>query len=103
MNTTQHAVNRVSDRLVANGIDRATAEDIVRTADAFASKCGPFEGVALRLRSLSTFIGQAWTDTSNGDTIVAIIRGRQVQTLMFRRRTQPFDRLALNVDRVVTL
>lgn len=101
--TSNHAMQRVTDRLVAYGIDRTDADMIAQTADIFASKCSRNESVALRLRSLSFFVGQAWNDTSNGDTIVAIIRFGQVQTFMFRRRTQPFDRASLSVDRVVTL
>lgn len=100
MNT--HARGRVTDRLIANGIDPTDADIIAGQADAFAAKCGPFESVALRLRVVG-MVGQAWSAESNGDTIVAIIRGRVVQTFMFRRRTQPFTRDALNVDRTVTL
>lgn len=103
MNATSHSVNRVNDRLIAAGIDPTTAEDIRRTAEAFASKCNRFESVALRMKSLSYFVGRAWSDTSNGDTIIAIIRFGQVQTYMFRRRTQPFDKQSLSVERVVTL
>lgn len=97
-----HATDRVSNRLLASGIDPDAVQDIIRTADAFASKCGPFESVALRLRTVG-MVGQAWSDASNGDTIVAIIRGRMVQTFMFRRRSQPFTHDALNVERTVTL
>lgn len=99
---TSHATSRVYDRLSVS-LDVDTVELIRNTAESFASKCSPFESVALRLKSLSFFVGQAWSDNSNGDTIVAIIRGRQVTTLMFRRRTQPFDKASLSVDRVVTL
>lgn len=103
MNATAHSVHRVNDRLIAAGIDPTTAEDIRRTAEAFASKCAPFESVALRMKTLTSFIGQAWSDTSNGDTIVAIVRYRSVQTYMFRRSSQPFTREALSVERTVTL
>jgi len=96
-----HAQDRVYTRLL-QVMDMESADLIVGTAEAFASKCGPFESVALRLKSIS-MVGQAWSDQSNGDTVVAVIRGRMVQTFMFRRRSQPFDRNALSVDRVVTL
>jgi hypothetical protein len=98
---TIHALHRATGRVGAV-LDAESIDLIVNTADAFAAKCGPFESVALRLRTL-TMVGQAWSDTSNGDTLVAIIRGREVQTFMFRRRTQPFRPDALNVDRVVIL
>lgn len=98
-----HAIDRINNRLVSNGIAPSDALDIARQLDAYADKCSPFESVAVRIRSLAAFIGHAWSDDSNGDTIVAIIRGRQVQTVMFRRRSQPFTRDALNVERTVIL
>jgi hypothetical protein len=76
---------------------------LTRTAEAYATKCAPFESVALRLTTLSHFVGTAWSDASNGDTVIAIVRGRMVQTYMLRRRSQPFDKYALNVEKVVTL
>lgn len=100
---TSHATARAYERFIAAGIGSSDAEDIIATAESFAAKCSPFEDVALRLRSLSAFIGHAWGDASNGDTIVAIIRGRMVQTYMLRRRSQPFTREALNVNRCVNL
>lgn len=97
----EHAIGRAYGRLLET-VDVETADLLVGTAEAFAQKCGKNESVALRLRSIG-MVGQAWSDQSNGDTVVAIIRYRTVQTFMFRRRSQPFDRMALNVDRVVTL
>ena len=99
---TMHADFRMTNRLIASGIDRDTVLDIVGIADAFAGKCAPFESVALKLRSIP-MVGNAWSDVSNGDCIVAIIRGRIVQTYMFRRNRQPFTAAALNVERTVTL
>ena len=103
MNATIHANTRAATRLVDAGIDADTIATLARTAETYANKCAPFESVALRLKTLSHFVGTAWSDTSNGDTVVAIIRGRMVQTYMLRRRSQPFDKYALNVDKVVTL
>lgn len=103
MNATNHANVRAATRLIDAGLDNETIETLTSTAEAFASKCAPFESVALRLKSLSYFVGTAWSDVSNGDTVVAIIRGRMVQTYMLRRRSQPFDKYALNVERVVSL
>lgn len=103
MHATNHANERAASRLFDAGIDTETIDALTSTAEAFASKCKPFESVALRLKSLSYFVGTAWSDTSNGDTVVAIIRGRMVQTYMLRRRTQPFDKNSLSVERIVTL
>lgn len=95
---TSHAIARLSERMPLED-----AQDIIGTLEAFAAKCGPWESVAVRVRTLAAFVGHAWSDTSNGDTIVAIIRGRDIQTIMYRRRSQPFTRDALNVERTVTL
>ena len=103
MNATVHANDRAFHRLYDAGLSAEQIADITATAESYARKCGPFESVALRLRTLSHFVGNAWSDTSNGDTVIAIVRGRMVQTYMLRRRTQPFDRNSLNVERVVTL
>lgn len=98
---TIHALTRASERVGAV-LDPETVDSIVGTADALAAKCGPFESVAVRMRTL-TMVGVAWSAESNGDTLVAIIRARQVQTFMFRRRTQPFRPENLNVDRCIIL
>ena len=103
MYATSHANDRASSRLYDAGLDTETIEMLTSTAEAFASKCGPFESVALRLKTLSYFVGNAWSDASNGDTVIAIVRGRMVQTYMLRRRSQPFDKNSLSVERVVTL
>ena len=80
-----------------------TGEDagaIIGLADELSATFKPFESVAVRVK-FGRMVGQAWSDTSNGDTIVFIVRNRIVQTFMFRRRTQPFTKDALNVDRCI--
>jgi len=72
------------------------------TAERYAARCRPFESVAVRIARVA-FTGSDYGETSNGDTVVAIIRGRIVQTYMLRRRQQPFTRTALSVDRTVAL
>ncbi len=101
MSITSHATLRAYSRLTQS-VDAETAFTLVTRAEAFASRCGAFESVALRLSTIP-MVGQAWSANSNGDTIVAIIRNRQVTTFMFRRLTQPFTPANLNVDRTVTL
>jgi hypothetical protein len=102
MSIHQHAVQRIADRLIVNGIPLETVHRLASEADDFASTHDPFGSYALRW-SIPNMVGQAWSDLSNGDTIVAVVRGGIVGTFMFRRRTQPFTRDALNVDKVVNL
>jgi hypothetical protein len=86
---TIHALQRATNRLGVV-LDSETINDIVNTADAFAAKCSDNDSVALRLRTFNFMVGEAWSNYSNGDTLIAIIRGRSVVTFMFRRSTQPF-------------
>jgi len=99
--TTRHAVERTFERVGA-AIGTELAERLAAAVESYAATCRPFESVAV-LVTRTPFIGTAWSDQSNGDCLVAIVRGRSVVTLMFRRRSQPFNRQALSVDRVATL
>lgn len=95
--STLHAVRRTFERVgVAIGMTRA--ERLATLADRCAAETPAGLSVAVRL-SVTPFIGTPWADTSNGDTLVAIIRDGVVVTLMFRRSTQPFTAAALRVDR----
>lgn len=100
---TTHSMERVRNRLVASGVDAALVASFIGAMVDYAATCAPGESVAVRLAVLPRPIGEPWTDDSNGDTIVAIVRDRRVATYMFRRRTQPWSTLALRVDRLVTL
>lgn len=98
-----HAAQRAAERFIEAGLDPTEIDRIIGTAAAFALKCSGGESVALRLAVLHGMVGQAWSDRSNGDCIVAIIRNRCVTTFMFRRSTQPYNPAAFNVDRAVIL
>lgn len=97
-----HALDRAHNRLILAGYSIPEAEHILARADAYARHCSPFESVAIRMSNVR-MVGRAWSDSSNGDSVVAIIRNRTVATLMFRRLTQPFTPATLNVDRTVIL
>ena len=95
----RHAIDRMAERMAEARIDRAGQVRILTAAARVAAQCEPGESVAVRVASLTSIVGRAWSDRSNGDTIVAIIRDRRVRTVMLRRSTQPFTPDALNVER----
>lgn len=94
---TIHALERAADRLGIE-LDAETVQGIVRNADHIAHECGV--DTAARVWRMSRMVGQAWSDRSNGDTVVAIIRNGEVATFMFRRSTQPHTPEAYNVRKV---
>lgn len=93
---TLHAVLRTFERIGVE-LGQTRARELAELAERCAAETPTDLSVAVRL-SAHPFIGTAWSDTSNGDTLVAIIRGGAVVTLMFRRSTQPFTAAALRVD-----
>lgn len=95
---TIHALQRASERLGVE-LDAETVQGIVRNADRIASEVGNVD-TAARVWRMTRMVGQAWSDRSNGDCVVAIIRQGSVQTFMFRRSTQPHTPEAYNVRRV---
>ena len=92
-----HAHDRLTERVAPQ--DRVALE-VALTA--LAARCKPYESVAVLCSSVP-FTGPLWGEESNGDTLVAVIRCRLVTTVMLRRRSQPFTRDALSVDRVTKL
>ena len=94
---TRHALTRATDRL-GIALDPDTIESIIQTADGFARTCK--RDTAVRIMRVS-MVGQAWSNQSNGNTIIAIIRGGSVVTFMFRRDTQPFTPEHLSVQEVI--
>lgn len=90
-NMTKHAKLRIDTRL-----SHLPASSWVSRAEGLAEVAQG--SLAVRLGRV-TFQGEPWSDISNGDDVVAIIRDRQVQTYMFRRATQPFTPEALRVQK----
>lgn len=99
MTATIHALERANARVGAI-IERPVLERIIRHAEHHARQCGSSESIAVRLFARA-MVGTAWSDDSNGDTLVAIIRQGRIVTFMWRRRTQPFAPANLSVDRCI--
>lgn len=80
--------------------DRLTTNERNAIAHALSDYAAvhPKGSYAVRCMRLAARRGQAWSDTSNGDSIVAIIRNGILETVMLRRDSQPWTRAALRVD-----
>lgn len=63
-------------------------------------KANPRGSHAVRLLTLDVQRNEAWSNTSNGDEVWAIIREGKVITTMLRRSTQPKTCASLRVERV---
>lgn len=98
--TSRHAVERAYNR-----VGREMPEDIeniISKAERYAQNTKMNESVAVCI-ARTRMVGAAWSNSSNGDMLIAIIRQRTIVTLMFRRRSQPFDALCLSVHRVASI
>ena len=94
MNATEHAIQRLADRLTPD--DRQAA---VARMQALSGTLGRGSAAVIIGRSSNTHRVQ---DGSNGRVIVAIWRG-EWKTVMLRREAQPNTPQALGVERVVKL
>lgn len=94
---TRHALDRATNRL-GIALDPETIESIITRAETLARTCKTDTAVRL---ARTDMVGQAWSEHSNGNTIVAIIRGGTVVTFMFRRESQPFTPETLSVREVI--
>ncbi|MBT6045384.1 MAG: hypothetical protein HOG49_01065 [Candidatus Scalindua sp.] len=97
----QHYKNRLATRLIEQAglsIDNASrlVKDLSGIARATDCDCGVFCGEI-------DFQGQAWTNSSNGEQIWAIIRNNRIITIMFRRKSQPQDAVSMRVDRILKI
>lgn len=98
----KHAYERVTERLTEAGYDQATIEKVYQAAEMLAAQ-SKSSSEAIRLLNLNSQVGKAWSDRSNGDEVWAIIRGRNLVTIMLRRSTQPKTASALKVDKVTII
>lgn len=98
MTATIHALARTTDRLGIE-LDDETVQGIVSRADGIACE-SPIGSIAARVMRLTSMVGQAWSDRSNGDCVIAIIRDGKVITFMFRRSSQPHNPQAYGTDKV---
>lgn len=93
----KHAELRCDERLTAQ---EKTAS--LQASEIFAAQ-NPQGSHAILIATMNKIRGQIWSDESNGNTIVAVIRDGVVKTIMLRRKSQPFTREALRVDKCWTL
>ena len=92
-----HALLRADARLVG---DEA---DIVRQAVREAIRRYPHRTVGVIAHRLNSQRNEAWGHTSNGDCVVAIVRGGSVKTIYLRRATQTFDLSVTRTDVLVDM
>ena len=102
MRQTRHAINRVWNRLAELGLSEAQLKTLQTVAYARAKR-SEVASEAVRLCKLGQAHNVPWSAESNGDEIWAIIRQRDLVTLMFRRSTQPKTPQALRVAKVSIL
>lgn len=96
---TNHAYERVTERMSEAGFDQETIDKVYAIAEHLASQSTE-SSEALRLLDLGEMVGKAWDDRSNGSQVWAIVRNASLVTIMLRRRTQPSTPEALKVRKV---
>lgn len=99
MRYSKHALDRCFNR-IGLALGKRYSDMVLTVAEVAARQCK--YDTALMFKA-PVFVGKAWTNDSNGDTIIAIVRDRRVITYMFRRSTQPFTPEALHVIRCIDL
>lgn len=95
MQSTDHALGRLAERLSPEDRERVTAALAEVTAHKYKAS------VAVRVARLQHPVGTPWGEDSNGSDVWAVIRGGTVVTVMLRRKQQPTNPAAFGVDRVV--
>jgi len=91
---TNHALSRMVDRFTEQELTEA-----VELLDRFTRE-HPEGSHAVKVTTLTGIRGKAWSDTSNGEVLWAIVRGGAVVTTFLRRSTQPATPQNLQVQRV---
>ena len=92
---THHAIGRLAERLTSE--EAAMVTDRLAAVEAARHR----RNVAVRVARLTSVRGDAWSDGSNGSDVWAIVRDGSVVTVMLRRKQQPTNPAAFNVDRVI--
>ena len=99
---TAHALHQTTQRLRDAGIEAPIIAKIYRAAEGLAA-LSSVGAEAIRLLKLSAQVNQAYGLRSNGDEVWAIIRNRQLKTVMLRRSSQPQTPAAFRVEKVTVL
>lgn len=90
-----HAVERVAERLGPKAVPVLMAKLAVAAGSLPAGS-----SAALVMAKLPEMKGVAWSDVSNGDLVVAVVRNRVVKSVFLRRSSQSLGPDAFGVDRV---
>ena len=98
----QHARQRTSERLRDAGLDPGTIERIYQAAESLASVSPP-PSEAIRLLALNRQVNTLYGSRSNGNEVWAIIRNRQLITVMLRCDNQPKTKASLRVEKVTVI
>lgn len=102
MGFTNHAFERINNRLVEAGLTPAQIKTLEMLAG-IKAKSSNVESEAIRLCKLTAQVNKAWSMVSNGNEIWAIVRQKDLVTVMFRRETQPKTSEAFRVEKVTIL
>lgn len=98
MRANTHALHRLNDRLTA-----AEQADALLNIEAAVEVLGTSKTLAVYCARLTAHRDSNDSSKSNGENVVAIVRGGVVKTVMLRRDNQPRTRAALRVDKVVNM
>jgi hypothetical protein len=104
MGYTSHAFERINNRLVETGLTLAQIRMLELLAGIMAHN-STVNSEAIRLCELSqqVNINTSWGNRSNGNEVWAIVRQKDLVTVMLRRATQPKTTEALRVEKVTIL
>ena len=97
MHTNTHAFNRMAVRLT-----EAEKADVIDTANIATEIMGKVDFAVYALK-LGAMRHSNDSSTSNGQNVVAVVRGGVLKTVMLRRDNQPATAEALNVSKVLRL
>jgi len=102
MGYTSHAFERINNRLVETGLTLAQIRMLELLAG-IKARNSTVNSEAIRLCELSQQVNTPWGSRSNGNEVWAIVRQKDLVTVMLRRATQPKTTEALRVEKVTIL
>lgn len=102
MGYTIHAFERINKRLIEAGLNQVQIKALELLAGLWAKRSS-VESEAIRLCKLAKQTNTPWSEVSNGNEVWAIVRQKDLVTVMFRRETQPKTSEAFRVEKVTIL